>query len=356
MGDHFSAPVKVRSERATRGILALLLVVGVLAAITITGSGIAGAADLSFGGYSPYVAHGGADVNYDGVVNGVDDSTGFFDGTDLIDGHLDCDSWGATLNDGSSGDGGIDGSDDCILQGYFTDDVETFIHVVDGFFAYTSTTETGVKTPISDAGWKLPWAYDSGTTFDLTSTDYTMADWAWVIEAGFVDYDHDGYEGETAGNDDASDFLPLGIDIDDGYVDVDDDGNVNDSGDDCTDECFFGLDVNNGKVQSGTVVNPFTANAGPTGPAGPAGVSGRVAIAASSSTNSLNKSKSATCSGTTKVLGGGYSLTGDTATLAHLTVVANGPAGGTAWRVRVIEATPTSGTWAVTVTAICATA
>lgn len=353
MGDHFSAPVKVRSERATRGILALFLVIGVLAAITITGSGIAGAADLSFGGYSPYVANGGADVNYDGVVNGLDDSTGFFNGTDLIDGHLDCDNWGLTLNDGGVGDGTIDGSDDCILQGYLVDDVETFIHVVDGFFAYTSTTAGGVKTPISDAGWKLPWAYDSGTTFDLTSTDYELADWAWVVETGFVDYQHDG-DGDTS--DDAIDFLPLGIDIEDGYVDVDDDGIVNDSGDDCSDECFFGLDVNNGKVQSGTVVNPFLANTGPTGPAGPAGVSGRVAISDSSSTNSLNKSKSATCSGTTKVLGGGYTLSGTTETLKHLTVVSNGPAGGTAWRVRVIEATPTSGTWAVTVTAICATA
>ena len=95
MGSHFSAPVKVRSERTTRGILALLLVIGVLAAITITGSGIAGAGTLT-GFYAPRIAYGGVDVNNDGLVNETDDSVGFMGDTDLVDGHLDCDGWDAT--------------------------------------------------------------------------------------------------------------------------------------------------------------------------------------------------------------------------------------------------------------------
>lgn len=356
MGRHVSVPENPRSARVACAGLAVVLLAGVL-----TVAGIATAASNLTGYYAPFIGHGGADVNHDGVVNDLDDSAGFFRDTDLIDGHLDCNAWGTLVtdvNDGTAGNGEITDADDCILQGYRSKDVETFIYVVDGLFAYTASTFSGSRTPIP-TGWRMPSAYDDGTSFDLSSNDYETAQWAWVADSGFVDYDHDGTPNETPStDDDATNFLPLGIDVIDGWVDVDNDGVVDDSGDDCSNGCFFGLNVSNGKVQSGSVSDPFAALTGPAGPAGKDGkdgVSGRVSVSSTSSLNSLNKARTASCSSTTKVLGGGYSLAGDTATLAHLTVVANGPVPG-GWQVRVIEATPTSGTWSITVTAVCAIA
>jgi hypothetical protein len=361
MGSHFSAPVKVRSERSTRGILALFLVIGVLAAITITGSGIASAGALGGSGggfFGPRIIDGGVDVNGDGEISITDDSTNFFGATDIVDGLLDCDNWGATINAGLGGDDGTD--DDCKLRGFFAqaaedDSDDYYIWVEDGEFLYYSIGSTAVTTDrffIPD-GWRLPGRYLNTSSLDSTD-DFQDDDWAWRFENGRFDYDFD----DNPADDSPQNFLGT-IDIELGYVDIDESGvgNETDGTDSCANGCFWGFNVTNGVVQStGTAFVATTGPAGPQGLAGTNGVSGRIAISDSSSTNSLNKSKSATCSGTTKVLGGGYSLTGTTETLKHLTVVANGPAGGTAWRVRVIEATPTAGTWAVTVTAICATA
>ena len=55
------------------------------------------------GTFGPTIINGGADLNGDGVVNGRDDSNAFFGDTSIIDGQLDCNNW-ATDNDGSAGD------------------------------------------------------------------------------------------------------------------------------------------------------------------------------------------------------------------------------------------------------------
>jgi hypothetical protein len=52
------------------------------------------------------------------VANGQDDSNQFFGATDIIDGKLDCNAWGATKNAGTAGNLAIDGSDDCTLVAY----------------------------------------------------------------------------------------------------------------------------------------------------------------------------------------------------------------------------------------------
>ncbi|HZA26143.1 MAG TPA: hypothetical protein VE915_00645, partial [Actinomycetota bacterium] len=86
------------------------------------------------GGFSPTIVAGKADLNGDGVVTGRDDSNAFFGDTHIIDGGLDCNAWLTVENDGTEGDGMIDGNDDCTLVGVDGTPDGVTIDVVDGEF------------------------------------------------------------------------------------------------------------------------------------------------------------------------------------------------------------------------------
>src|SRR6266508_3814670 len=116
----------IRTWRTTAFVVGSVLVVGFLA-------GIPTASAAAFtGGFSPTIIAGGADLNGDGVVTGRDDSNEFFGDTSIIDGHLDCDAWGATKNAGIAGSGTITDADDCTLVGYDGTDDGVTITVTDG--------------------------------------------------------------------------------------------------------------------------------------------------------------------------------------------------------------------------------
>ena len=103
--------------RTARGRLALLGALFVMAfSVQLMLAAPAGAGPLT-GGFSPTVINGGADLNGSGVVNGRDDASEFYGDTSIIDGKLDCDTWGATANAGTAGDLAITGADDCSLVG-----------------------------------------------------------------------------------------------------------------------------------------------------------------------------------------------------------------------------------------------
>lgn len=355
MGAHTLALLKDRSTRTGRSILALILVATALVTVTVLGTGT-GVAAVKTGYVAPWVINGGADVDGDSAITASDDSTGFFGATNLKNGYLDCDAWGTTSGDvndfGDGGDGNITLDDDCVLRGFVGTSTVTYVYVVNGRFTSTSGSFGGTKTAISN-GTRLPAKYQaSGAWVDLAGLD-----WAWYLSSsagdeGKVDYDHSGGAIETNGDDDRSNFIDT-YDIDDGKLDIDGAGGAGetDGTDDCV-GCFFGYDVVDGLVQSSSL---SYSPAGSPGVDGEDGVSGRDTFSKTSARTSVNKSATASCSSSTAVFGGGYVLIGADTTLAHLTVVSNGPVLG-GWRVRVIEATPTSGTWAIRTTAICAEA
>ena len=96
-------PGTTRRRLAALGVFSLMAFY-----VQLTFAGSAAAAPLT-GGFSPTILSGGfADLNGNGVRNVTDDSTAFYGDTDIIDGELDCNAWGATANDGSQGNGTID--------------------------------------------------------------------------------------------------------------------------------------------------------------------------------------------------------------------------------------------------------
>jgi hypothetical protein len=124
----------IRTGRATAYVVASVLVVGFLA-------GIPTASAAAFtGGFSPTIVSGGADLNGDGVVNGRDDSNEFFGDASIIDGKLDCDTWGSTKNAGTAGSGTITAADDCTLLGYDGTASGVTIIVTGGAFGWASGT------------------------------------------------------------------------------------------------------------------------------------------------------------------------------------------------------------------------
>jgi IPT/TIG domain len=260
----------VRTGRLTAFVVASVLVVGFLA-------GVPTASAAAFtGGFSPTIIGGGADLNGDGVVNGRDDSNEFFGDTSIIDGHLDCDTWGVTKNAGSAGSGTITAADDCTLVGYDGTDDGVTITVTDGVFGWTS-------------GTALPTVYNA-TNPD--SPGVFVADFAWSTIDGKVDSNgketidgndcHFGLIGQTVdvGLGDATDGVDiLGSDAGCGFaggplsstlnglVDLNSDVSIT-AADSCTNGCFFGHNVTNGIVQGGgalPTITSFTPTAGPVG-------------------------------------------------------------------------------------------
>jgi hypothetical protein len=209
------------------------------------------------GTFGPTIINGGADLNGDGVVSGRDDSNAFFGETSIIDGQLDCNNW-TTDNDGTAGDLAITNADDCTLIGYDGTANGVTINVIDGEFGWTGP---------------LP------TVFNATDPDnpgVLESDFAWSAIGGRVDSSgneiinsadcHFGLIGETvdAGLNDATDGAdilannlaetnPCGFGVVggpdpafNGLVDLNSDMTIT-AADSC-ENCFFGLDLDNGFV------------------------------------------------------------------------------------------------------------
>jgi len=84
-------------------------------------------------------------------------------------------------------------------------------------------------------------------------------------------------------------------------------------------------------------------------------VIGLEVVTFTSPTNSSNKTASALCPSGKVVIAGGYKIEGDKNAVKVLIVRANYPSATDTWTVRVLEGVETSGTWSVTVHAVCAT-
>jgi Ca2+-binding RTX toxin-like protein len=200
---------------------------------------------LSFsGGFSPTIVSGGADLNGDGIVDGTDDSTAFYGDTDIINGLLDCDAWGAADNDGSAGSGVIDGSDDCTLIGYDGTANGVTIEVLNGVFQV--------------ADGPLPTVFNAA---DPDNPSVLDSDFAWSTINGRVDSNGDEViDGEDCHFGIIGTADILGSDVGcgfggvidpslDGLVDLNSDMAIT-AADSCDDGCFFGHDLLNGRVQA----------------------------------------------------------------------------------------------------------
>ena len=264
-------PGKHRRRVAILGVLSLLAF-----CIQLVLAAPAGAAPYT-GGFSPTIVSGGADLNGDGIVNGRDDSNNFFGDTDIIDGMLDCDAWGAVANDGGAGDGAITTADDCALVGFDGTLNGVTINVDNGVFQV--------------ANGPLPTVFNAA---DPDNPDVGASDFAWSAINGRVDSNgdetidaddcHFGLIGQTvdAGAGDMTDGVDiLGNDgtnqcgfgtppntADNGLVDLNSDADIT-AADSCA-NCFFGLDVQAGVVQAqacpGFAGDPRNQVVGTSGP------------------------------------------------------------------------------------------
>ena len=229
-----------------------------LGVVQDTGADVTTPANAFSGTFGPTLVGGLADLNGDGVVNGRDDANAFYGDTSIIDGSLDCDNW-TSDNDGTAGDGVIDGNDDCTLIGHDGTADGVTINVVDGEFQ------------ASDG--PLPTVFNAA---DPDNADVGDSDFAWSAIGGRVDSDgnelinfddcHFGLIGETvdAGLGDATDGAdilandqaetnPCGFGSAggpdpafNGLVDWNSDMTIT-AADSCH-GCFFGLDLDSGFV------------------------------------------------------------------------------------------------------------
>jgi hypothetical protein len=219
------------------------------------------------GGFSPTIFGLAADLNGDDAVTGRDDANTFYGDTHIIDGELDCNNW-ESPNDGTAGDGVIDGGDDCTLIGYDGTADGVTITVTDGAFA----SMDGVAIP---DGTRLPTVFNAA---DPDNNDVGDSDFAWSAIDGKVD--SNGNEAIDSNGDDCHLGL-IGVTVDaglgdprdgadilgtdsvtginpctglagadssfNGFVDLNSDGTIT-AADTC-DDCFFGHQVEDGLVQ-----------------------------------------------------------------------------------------------------------
>jgi Ca2+-binding RTX toxin-like protein len=210
------------------------------------------------GTFGPTVIGGGADLNGDGVVNGRDDSNAFYGDTSIIDGQLDCDNW-ASDNDGAAGDGVIDTADDCTLIGVDGTANGVTINVVDGEFqqegplphVFNAADPDNPDVGDSDFAWSaIGGRVDSSGNEIITSEDCHFGLIGEAVDAGLVD-PTDG--ADILGNDLAM-TNPCGFGGPAGGPDPDFNGLVDLNSDititaaDSCNNCFFGLDLDNGFV------------------------------------------------------------------------------------------------------------
>jgi collagen type VII alpha len=98
-----------------------------------------------------------------------------------------------------------------------------------------------------------------------------------------------------------------------------------------------------------------TGSSGATGPTGPNGLDSYVRIVASSVNNSTTtKTVTATCPAGTRVLGGGFNMTGAGVASADVEILNAYPSSDTAFTATATEDTSVSGNWQVHAIAICA--
>ena len=88
----------------------------------------------------------------------------------------------------------------------------------------------------------------------------------------------------------------------------------------------------------------------------PTAISGWERVGGTGGTTDSNGPKTATvdCTGTKKVLGGGYELSGGTANGMDLTFYDNRPLDDNTWTVTANETNNTNSTWSIRAWAICA--
>ncbi len=211
------------------------------------------------GGVSPTIIGGLADLNGDGAVTGRDDSNAFFGSTSIIDGALDCDNW-TTDNDGTAGDGVINGGDDCTLIGYDGTPDGVTIDVVDGAFDVANGPLPTVFPQVGDAdnpdvgdsafGWStIGGRVDSNGNEVIDPGDCAFGLIGETVDAGLGD----ATDGADVLSNDSGESNPCGFGSVDGpdpantgLVDLNSDMAIT-AADSCND-CFFGHDLASGFV------------------------------------------------------------------------------------------------------------
>jgi Ca2+-binding RTX toxin-like protein len=207
------------------------------------------------GGLSPRIIANLADLNGDGLRDGRDDANAFYGDTHIIDGHLDCDAWTAA-NDGSVGDGVIDGFDDCTLIGYDGTADGVTINVVDGAFivangplpkVFNAAQPNNPDIGDSDFAWSaINGRVDSNGNETIDSNDCHFGLIGQANDTGITDPTEGA---DILGTDPGCGFAtppPAGTD---GLVDLNSDGVITFAGDSCSNRCFFGRNVRRGIVQ-----------------------------------------------------------------------------------------------------------
>jgi Ca2+-binding RTX toxin-like protein len=249
-----SRPRTARGRIAVLGALFLMVFYAQLVLAAPAGAG------ALTGGFSPTVINGGADLNGSGVVNGRDDASEFYGDTSIIDGKLDCNAWGATANDGSAGDGTIDGSDDCSLVAYDGTTDGVTIDVVAGVFDWPNgplptvfpdpATPTNPDVGDSEFAWSaIDGRVDSNGNEAIDGDDCHFGLVGTTNDAGLGD----PKDGADILSNDALNTNPCGFvtppnTADNGLVDLNSDADRS-GADSCSNGCFFGHNVVLGKVQ-----------------------------------------------------------------------------------------------------------
>ena len=231
-----------------------------LGVVQVEGATVTTPSNAFSGTFGPTIIGGGADLNGDGVVNGRDDSNAFFGGTAIIDGQLDCNNW-ASDNDGAPGDLAITGADDCTLIGFDGTGDGVTINVIDGEFGWTGPLPTvfnaadpdnpGVLE--SDFAWSaIGGRVDSSGNEIVNSQDCTFGLIGQTVDAG----QGDATDGADVLANDQAMTNPCGFGVVggpdpdfNGLVDLNSDITIT-AADSC-DDCFFGLDLDNGFVVGG---------------------------------------------------------------------------------------------------------
>ena len=210
------------------------------------------------GGFSPTIFSGEADLNGDAEVTGRDDSNAFYGDTSIIDGRLDCDAW-TSPNDGSAGDGTIDGNDDCQLIGVDGTNDGVTIDVVNGAFVvpdgplptvFNAANPDNADISDSDFAWSaINGRVDSSGNETINANDCHFGLIGVTVDAGLGDAT-DGFDilGNTQSNTNPCGFANPPLASNNGKVDLNSNGVIS-GNDSCTNGCFFRHNVLNGVVQ-----------------------------------------------------------------------------------------------------------
>jgi RTX calcium-binding nonapeptide repeat (4 copies) len=215
------------------------------------------------GQFAPTVVGGLADMNGSGTISSADSWVDFYDSTDIINGGLDCNNWGATINDGSAGDGVIDFLDDCTLVGYDGTTDGVTIVVSNGNFVEKDGLPFPDKT-------KLPSVFNAAHP---NNPSVVQADFAWQAIGGAIDVNQNGL---ISANDCAQDIVngwnivctlqDAVASADNGLIDTTDNFVIGTEDDSASG--FFGMAVTDGAVQAGplsTAGLTFSPASGPVG-------------------------------------------------------------------------------------------